>query len=299
MRIFESGATRDTSDGKLNYVKALSPIVLKRYVEYLGQHRQQADGGLRDWDNWKQGIPIDTYLDSLGRHFWAVWMLNHGYSVNDNHGQVDIESSLCGVIFNSMGMLYELLKQKQKITKIYLDMDGVLTNFRGEINRIFEIKEPAGVFQENWYWWRDYGVTDSRVEAVCGERFWEELNWTNDGLDIFHTLCSDYENVDIYFLSVPMKNKISAQKGKTLWLSDRFSDSPHKLLHWDAPIISTLPKSLFARPDTLLIDDTDKNVEDFREAGGKAILIARPWNSRWQDSGRAFELFKKELAELS
>ena len=108
MRNFDSGATRDTVSGKLSYVKALSPIVLRRYVEYLGKHRVQADGKLRDWDNWKQGIPKDVYLDSLGRHFVDVW-LNEG----------DIEESLCAVIFNAMGMLFERLNEG-KVMKIYI-----------------------------------------------------------------------------------------------------------------------------------------------------------------------------------
>ncbi|KKM02617.1 hypothetical protein LCGC14_1782680, partial [marine sediment metagenome] len=32
IRTFSSGATRDTTQGKLDYIKALSPIVLRRYV---------------------------------------------------------------------------------------------------------------------------------------------------------------------------------------------------------------------------------------------------------------------------
>ncbi len=39
-------------------------------------------------------------------------------------------------------------------------------------------------------------------------------------------------------------------------------------------------KRLCAAPDTLLIDDSNKNVEEFRAAGGQAILMPRPWNTR-------------------
>jgi len=39
------------------------------------------------------------------------------------------------------------------------------------------------------------------------------------------------------------------------------------------------PKFLCARPDSLLVDDSDKNVNLFREKGGQAILLPRPWNS--------------------
>ena len=114
MRTFPSGSTRDTAKGKLSYVKGLSPIVLKRYLQYLDKHRLQADGQMREFDNWKLGIDQDAYLDGLGRHFMDVWLLCHGFSAGDNHGPVNLEDVLCAVMFNSMGMLYEILKEKEK-----------------------------------------------------------------------------------------------------------------------------------------------------------------------------------------
>lgn len=115
VRQFNTGATRDTIEGKLSYVKGLSPIVLKRYLQYLNVHRQQSNGNLRDFDNWKLGIEKDAYLDGLGRHFVDVWLLCHGFPAEDNHGPVDLESVLCAVMFNSMGILHEILKEKQNV----------------------------------------------------------------------------------------------------------------------------------------------------------------------------------------
>lgn len=112
MREFKTGATRDTVEGKLSYVKGLSPIVLKRYLQYLDKHRLQANGEKRTFDNWKLGIDQDTYLDGLGRHFIDVWLLCHGFPAEDNHGPVELEGVLCAVMFNAMGMLHELLKEK-------------------------------------------------------------------------------------------------------------------------------------------------------------------------------------------
>lgn len=112
IRKFETGATRDNVAGKLDYMKALSPIVLRRYVQYLDKHRLQPDGNMRDFDNWKQGIPLDVYHSSKGRHFMAAWLLEEGYEVSDNHGPVDEQDALCGELFNAMGRLHELLKKK-------------------------------------------------------------------------------------------------------------------------------------------------------------------------------------------
>lgn len=114
IRTFTSGATRDTDKGKLNYLKALSPLVLQRYVQYLDKHRLQTDGNYRDWDNWKLGIDKQTYRESRLRHEIAVWLLHEGYEVSDNHGPVDIEDALCGIIFNAMGDLYEVLVEITK-----------------------------------------------------------------------------------------------------------------------------------------------------------------------------------------
>lgn len=114
MRKFETGATRDTVEGKLDYVKALCPLVLRRYVQYLDKHRLQPDGSMREFDNWKQGIPRDVYHSSKGRHFFADWLLEAGYEVSDNHGPVDEEDALCGELFNAMGKLHEILKKKFK-----------------------------------------------------------------------------------------------------------------------------------------------------------------------------------------
>jgi hypothetical protein len=116
IRTFDTGATRDTAEGKLDYIKALSPEVLECYVAYIGKHRKQPDGNMRDWDNWKKGISKEVYLSSLFRHTHAAWMLLLGHKVNDNHGEVNLKDALCGIIFNAQGILYEELKNAKSKT---------------------------------------------------------------------------------------------------------------------------------------------------------------------------------------
>lgn len=112
MREFESGATRDSDDGKLDYEGFLSPMALERYAEYMHSHRVQSDGNLRDSDNWQQGMPKSVYVKSMFRHFMDVWMNHRGIVVvdkKDGH-TVDTEEALCGLIFNAFGLLRELVK---------------------------------------------------------------------------------------------------------------------------------------------------------------------------------------------
>lgn len=116
VRTFDSGAIRDTDEGKLDYVKALSPIVLRRYVQYLDKHRLLPDGSYRDFDNWKSGdgIPQEIYHSSGGRHFFDTWLLTEGYATEDNHGSVDLEDSLCAQLFNIQGRIKEILEVRLK-----------------------------------------------------------------------------------------------------------------------------------------------------------------------------------------
>ncbi len=107
MREFDSGATRDTDENKLDFEGFLSPLVLQRYAEYLNKHRTQADGKLRDSDNWQKGIPLKVYMKSAFRHFFGWWANHRHVVVKEN-----IEKSLCGLLFNAMGYLHEHLKDK-------------------------------------------------------------------------------------------------------------------------------------------------------------------------------------------
>ena len=105
MREFESGATRDTDDGKLDYEGFLAPQVIERYAKYMHRHRVQADGELRASNNWTRGIPKDAYMKSAWRHFMSWWKEHRGHKSREG-----IEEALCGLLFNVMGYLFEVLR---------------------------------------------------------------------------------------------------------------------------------------------------------------------------------------------
>jgi hypothetical protein len=108
-RSFDSGAYRDTEEGKLDFEGFLSPLVLDRYATYMNKNRTQSDGKLRDSDNWQEGIPKKVYMKSMWRHFFDVWKEHRrGYFPE----RIQMEDALCAVIFNAMGYLYEVLKRR-------------------------------------------------------------------------------------------------------------------------------------------------------------------------------------------
>ena len=113
-RKFDTGATRDADDGKIDFEGFLSPLVLQRYGEYMNRHRKLADGSLRDSDNWQKGIPLSAYMKSLWRHVKDAWTAHRGYATYSGD---DIEEELCAVIFNASGYLHERLKSNLQGTQ--------------------------------------------------------------------------------------------------------------------------------------------------------------------------------------
>lgn len=114
VRRFETGATRDSHAGKLDYEACLSPLVLRRFAQYMNKHCMQPDGSRRATDNWQKGIPTKEYMKSAWRHFMDIWTLHRG--IPRDQRLVDLhnmEESLCALLFNVMGMLYEELRGPQ------------------------------------------------------------------------------------------------------------------------------------------------------------------------------------------
>jgi len=116
VRAFETGATRDTAEGKLDFEGFLSPLVLHAFAVHMQHHQRDSAGQWRESDNWQKGIPMDQYMKSGWRHFFDVWA---------NHRRVlpvrkeRIIRALCAVLFNVMGYLHEYLKANPEALKAF------------------------------------------------------------------------------------------------------------------------------------------------------------------------------------
>lgn len=108
-RLFDTGATRDTDDNKLDYEGFISPVVLEAYAKYMHECRLKnipPGQELRSSDNWQKGIPKEQYIKSLIRHVFEAWKQWRTGKTRPIPRHV-----LCAIMFNVMGYLFEDIKQ--------------------------------------------------------------------------------------------------------------------------------------------------------------------------------------------
>jgi hypothetical protein len=168
MREFSSGATRDSDTDKLDPEGFFSPEVIVRFSEYMNKHRHQADGKTRTSDNWQKGMGKDVFMKSAWRHFLDWWCLHRGVKAPSSN---DIEETICAVIFNAQGYLYEILKNKfaipdpEEFRKAKEYMDKALRD---------SVASPGMVSSEIK---AEYSDTEKSISAWKKRHFWEGWQW--------------------------------------------------------------------------------------------------------------------------
>ena len=111
---------------------------------------------------------------------------------------------------------------------------------------------------------------DAYWEAIArqGESFWinlQEYEWYP------RLVCSLSEIGDVVFLTAGTYAPGSLS-GKLMWLQHRFGQDFQGY-------VFTAKKYLLANPLSILIDDYELNVAEFRQYGGQAVLFPQIWNS--------------------
>lgn len=159
--------------------------------------------------------------------------------------------------------------------KCYLDLDGVLVDFTGPAHAAHGIKfshdswpyefgsyswpPPAGLDKQEWW------------DKFDGD-FYEYLPWTRDGKEILEIVEKKFGKENICLLtSITLEPTVAS--GKIKWITREMPDY--------AKMFSITParaKAFSASKDIVLVDDSHKNTDEFRAAGGYAVCVPRPWN---------------------
>lgn len=168
-----------------------------------------------------------------------------------------------------------------KPTRIFLDIDDVLNRFTmAALKHVGCDVEVSGYeYDPAWGW------DIVKAANALGGHFTRDEFWARIGRDFWATVPVSAE---CYGLLGVCASLVGAKNVCLLSSPPRHPDCLAGKLEW---IHTFLPKRMHrqflfgprkhfcARPDALLIDDRDKNVDDFRKHGGMAILVPRPWNS--------------------
>ena len=175
------------------------------------------------------------------------------------------------------------------IKTVFLDMDGVLVDFVSSINKCMGIPENTVALIRNW--WEKYDVSFEQINNYCTIDFWQNLTWLSDGKEILSAVLDKFPQSNIFLLTTPMPNS-GSWTGKFKWVQK------HLPLFTKQLIVTTTPKTLFADPDILLIDDYDKNIEEFIIAGGRGCLVPRSSNKAHLQADRTVEVVKEFLERV-
>lgn len=104
MRKFNTGAVRDSEEGKVDFVETISFTAHERYARYMTGKKAKYGVG-----NFKKGIPIEAYEQSLLRHI-DKYFRNKYENGNDEPN----EDHLSAMRFNIDGIMHEEETNKKK-----------------------------------------------------------------------------------------------------------------------------------------------------------------------------------------
>jgi 5'(3')-deoxyribonucleotidase len=145
------------------------------------------------------------------------------------------------------------------MTTLYLDMDGVVADFDEYAARTLGIPPSQGIYpDEVWY------------KLASNARLYRDLVKTSyaDELVFQCSRLAKQHGYDLKFLTaVPKGNDVPwAFYDKVVWVQTHFPGTPVMF----GPF--SKDKHVHCRPGDILIDDRKSNIEEWRAAGGLAIL---------------------------
>ncbi len=144
-----------------------------------------------------------------------------------------------------------------KINCIYLDMDGVIADFEKRYVELFKV-QPSST--------REYKEFNKFFDKFIADGHFETLELMPDAMDLVRALRNALPPTQILSSTASEKRHKAISEQKIKWLETQGIDFQRNL------VPGKELKKIYARTDTLIIDDTESVINDWRAAGGVAIL---------------------------
>jgi 5'(3')-deoxyribonucleotidase len=178
-------------------------------------------------------------------------VLNNIRDFTDGTVYINLNKCVIPVKGNKIDVYVPMEKAKKDKPVIYMDMDGVVADFKKGY------KDAFGRSTE-----KDDKNDPFTVNKFCLTKpdFFRFLPVIEQGLDLVNYLKDDYK---IVFLTTPMKGMESCRRDKVDWMIDNLGE-------YDI-IFSDNKAEMVVSHESILIDDMSYNLEPWKEAGGTAI----------------------------
>jgi hypothetical protein len=144
-----------------------------------------------------------------------------------------------------------------KIDKIYLDLDGVCCDFSKRYEELYDVTPKEANDQKMFGEYFDHFIHTGQFASLDPM---EDADTLLKGLDI--------TGIPVTILSSTAYEKVHKEISyqKEFWLSDNGIKYPYIF------VPGKRLKSQYANPNSILIDDTESNINDWNNAGGIGIL---------------------------
>ncbi len=174
--------------------------------------------------------------------------------------------------------------------RLFVDIDGVLTNFVGAAlarhNRRFEELAPG-----EWHFNKALGLTETAFWAqLGGADFWANMDWLPDGRAILGAAECSFGAENVSLLTSPSQDSACWQ-GKAQWVAKH-------LPQYNRRLTVSACKTVFGGAGKVLVDDSEDNCEKWDRAGGEAILVPRFWNAGHAQAADAATVVARALSLL-